>query len=123
MTNYAGFFKRLVGYIIDALIISIPINIIFRNNPSTANGIQFIVWTAYYVYMLGKYGQTVGKMAMKIKVVKENGQPLTYLDALLRELASIISGVVLLLGYLWVIWDSKKQAWHDKIVGTVVVNA
>ena len=120
MKNYAGFFQRLVGYIIDALIISVPLGILFKNSEEN-NAIQLIVWTVYYVWMLGKYGQTVGKMVMKIKVVKEDGSPISYSDALIRELTSYLSAVVLFLGFLWVIWDSKKQAWHDKIVKTIVV--
>ena len=120
MKNYAGFFQRLVGYIIDALIISVPLGILFKNSEAN-NAIQLIVWTVYYVWMLGKYGQTVGKMVMKIKVVKEDGSPISYSDALIRELTSYLSAVVLFLGFLWVIWDSKKQAWHDKIVKTIVV--
>jgi uncharacterized RDD family membrane protein YckC len=36
---------------------------------------------------------------------------------------SIVSAVVFLLGYLWMIWDSEKQTWHDKVAGSVVVPA
>jgi len=121
MRNYAGFLQRIVGYIIDAIIISLPLSILFQNNATVNNLIQLVVWTAYYVWMLGKYGQTVGKMVMKIKVVKEDGSSLSYSDALIREIASYLSAVVLLLGFFWVLWDAKKQSWHDKIAKTIVV--
>ena len=67
------------------------------------------------------YGATVGKMVMKIKVVREDKKKLTYPDALLRGLASYLSAIVLCLGYLNMLWDGKKQTWHDKIAKTVVV--
>ena len=63
---------------------------------------------------------------MSIRVVDlrdGTGAPIGYGRALGRALMSIVSGVVLLLGYLWMIWDSEKQTWHDKVVGSVVVPA
>lgn len=84
---------------------------------------MFVGWT-YAVLFIGSKGQTPGKMAMKIKVIKEeSGQAPGYGGAILREVfGKLISSVVLLLGYLWAFWDGKKQTWHDKIAGTVVVN-
>lgn len=78
----------------------------------------------YYIYFTAK-GQTLGKKALKIRVVRvENGEAPGYLKAFLREVVGkMVSGAVLGLGYLWPLWDSRKQAWHDKIAGTVVVKA
>ena len=82
---------------------------------------QVILIGFYHVWMYVTYGATIGKMIMKIKVVKENGKKLTYNDAILREFASYLSGAVFMLGYLNVLIDPKKQAWHDKIAKTLVV--
>ncbi len=62
-------------------------------------------------------------MVMKIKILKESGGKVTYQDVILRYFASLLSAVALMLGYLWMIWDSKKQTWHDHIAKTVVVKA
>lgn len=77
----------------------------------------------YYVYFTGKTGQTPGKKYMNIKVVKLDGvTPPGFTSAFLREVVGkTLSAVIFLLGYLWAIWDPQKQAWHDKIAGTLVV--
>ena len=50
------------------------------------------------------------------------GEPIGIGKALGRQLfASFISGQIFSLGYLWMLWDDKKQTWHDKIVGSVVI--
>jgi hypothetical protein len=63
----------------------------------------------------------VGKMTVGIKVVGADGQPPTGGRALLRYVGYALSGLVLSLGFLWVIFDRKRQGWHDKIAGTYVV--
>jgi len=83
-----------------------------------------IIGIIYPIYFIGKFGATPGKKAMKIKVVEVNSnQNPGYLKAFLREtIGKFISSLIFFVGYLWVIWDKDKQAWHDKIAGTVVVN-
>lgn len=87
--------------------------------------ISLVINIAYYAGMLVyKQGQTLGKMALGIRVVSVDGTPITWGKAIVREiLGKFISGIVLGLGYLWIIWDAKKQAWHDKIAGTYVIYA
>jgi uncharacterized RDD family membrane protein YckC len=84
---------------------------------------NLIISTAYYVYFIGKKGQTLGKKALGIKVVKlETQAPPGYLAAFLREtVGKFLSAIVICLGYLWMLWDDKKQTWHDKIAGTIVI--
>jgi len=77
----------------------------------------------YYIYFIGKTGQTPGKSAMKIKVIKVNPQEkVGYIGAFLREtIGKLISALGLLIGYLSIFWDKNRQGWHDKIAGTIVV--
>ncbi|MBI2019820.1 RDD family protein [Candidatus Daviesbacteria bacterium] len=119
MKNYAGFWRRFAAWFIDGLIFWV-ISAISRNNFPL---LVYVLMLAYATWMLGAYGATIGKMVMKIKVTKENGSKLTYSNALVRELSKLLSGIVFGLGYLWMIWDSKKQTWHDKIAKTVVVRS
>jgi hypothetical protein len=58
---------------------------------------------------------------MAIKVVREDESNLDFGTGLMRVLGYIVSGLVLDLGFLWVLWDSKKQCWQDKLAKTVVV--
>jgi uncharacterized RDD family membrane protein YckC len=76
---------------------------------------------AYWAKMDGAYG-TVGKKALKIRVVDANtGQPMGTGRGVGRYFARILSGFLCGLGYLWMLWDDRSQTWHDKIVSTVVV--
>ena len=148
--NYAGFWRRFAANFIDGLVlavVSFPINIIVgfikaALTPAVTDTtaslatfsmaslvgvigsvILYAIEIAYFVYFIGSKGQTLGKMAMKIKVVKvgTNEAP-GYIKAFLRDIiGKILSSIVFCLGYLWMLWDSKKQTWHDKIAGTVVI--
>ena len=117
--KYAGFWRRFAAAFIDGLIIGVIPGMVIRNNGGSVLG--FLIGLAYSVWMLGMYGATIGKMVMKIKVTKENGSKLSYSDAGVRELSKILSALIFALGYLWMIWDAKKQTWHDHIAKTVVV--
>lgn len=78
-----------------------------------------------YVRSLGKTGQTWGRKIAGVKVVsKETGAPIGIGRAFGRSLfASLISGNICFLGYLWMLWDKDRQTWHDKIVGSIVIKA
>lgn len=75
----------------------------------------------YFTYFHGTTGQTLGKMIFGLKVVQTTGENMTLGIGFLRWVGYIISTVVLSLGFLWIAFDRKKQGWHDKIAGTVVV--
>lgn len=95
--------------------------------PMILKGLFYLVITVCYkVLLVGKYGATIGKMALGLKVVKEDQSPVSYGTALIREflVKDLIYGVLFFiawLGYLWAFWDEKKQTWHDKIARTIVL--
>jgi uncharacterized RDD family membrane protein YckC len=67
---------------------------------------------------------TPGKMVFKVKVVDaKSGGPLTLGQSLIRYLGYYVSTIPLGLGLIWVGIDAKKQGWHDKLAGTVVIRA
>ncbi|WP_037575507.1 RDD family protein [Phaeacidiphilus oryzae] len=73
-------------------------------------------------YREGTTGQTPGKKALGIMVVKETtAQPLGFGLAIGRKICHFVDGIACYLGYLWPIWDAKKQTFADKITGAVVV--
>lgn len=81
---------------------------------------------AFYIYQAkreGSTGQTIGKKAVGIRTVDATtGQYIGTGRALGRSLfGRFISSLLCGLGYLWAIWDPRKQTWHDKVVNTVVV--
>ena len=79
----------------------------------------------YYPVCEGRpEGQTFGKRAVQIRVVRQsNGAPLGYPLAIGRTLARFFDWFIFGLGLLWAIWDPQHQTWHDKIAGTVVVRS
>ena len=117
----ANFGLRLAAYLVDTVIIVIPYFILAAIEPALA----ILVWIgaiAYFIYFEGSpTGQTLGKKAIGIRVVDFNtGGPIGFGRAALRYVGRIPSSI-LLLGYLWMLWDKESQTWHDKIATTVVV--
>jgi len=85
-----------------------------------AAAIAFGIWNT--VFRQGRQGQTLGKKALGIQVVRDGtGEFLGAGKAFLRMLVAAIVGSVCFLNYLWPLWDARKQTWHDKIVGSVVI--
>jgi uncharacterized RDD family membrane protein YckC len=142
---YGGFWIRLVAYIIDAVIIFIPLAILGfiigviaaasagAANNSNANAIAgsgasllvdliaFVVTVGYFVYFWGK-GQTIGMRVFHLRVADAvTGQPIGYGRAALRYLGYIVSALVCYIGLIWAAFDGRKQGWHDKIANTVVL--
>lgn len=75
----------------------------------------------YSGFMLSARGQTLGKMALGLRVVGPDGGNPGFFRAGLRDtLAKLLSGCVCLLGYLWMLWDPDQQTWHDKLCETRV---
>lgn len=106
-------------------------NAICRGPSGSTVAIAVLLYLAgLVVYVLirakaeGSTGQTIGKKALGIKTVDATtGQPIGTGRAVGRFFSYIISSFICYLGFFWALWDPNKQAWHDKIVSTVVVKA
>jgi uncharacterized RDD family membrane protein YckC len=66
-------------------------------------------------------GQTLGMRAWRLKVVRMDGSPVSWGDALKRHLAALLSCLTLGLGFLWVVVDPDGLAWHDRMSGTRLI--
>jgi uncharacterized RDD family membrane protein YckC len=120
----AGFGRRLVAALVDGILYAVVYFILFAVlSESAAYGLTLLVALVYLTYFEGSAaGQTVGKKLLNIRVIDfATGGPIGYGRAFLRWLGRIISSLPLYLGYLWMLWDSEKQTWHDKIANCVVV--
>lgn len=138
---YAGFFSRLAAFLIDSvflalilLIVKVPVWVMKMSMPdaflfqpflfefTVADVFFYLLTLAYYVLMTYYSGATVGKHLMKLKVVDENGQKLTFMSVLIREsVGKYLSAFLVNIGYIMVAFDSRKQGLHDKIADTCVV--
>jgi predicted Zn finger-like uncharacterized protein len=135
----AGFWIRVVASLLDSLllgavqfVLSLLIGLVIGMLGIATAGepsINMVIWLfglslsiGYAVFFTGYCGQTPGKMALRIKVIRTDGSPMTYGRAALREvLGKFISGILLGIGYLMVAFDSQKQGLHDKIADTYVI--
>lgn len=98
--------------------------IIFIRQRNWIRDISFIIWVVYCILMEASDRQgTLGKSAMGIKVVDENGERLSLNKSISRNITKILSYFVISLGFIWILFDKKKQGWHDKINKTFVVNS
>ncbi len=148
--RYAGFWIRAAARVVDLILILAAFNLFWLGDRhgadagwwtpgflgeegsasdtsfSLANvlrGVFFFGFPAfYYVFLHVAYGQTFGKMAMKIKVLNADGSPIAYRTAFLRYLGYFLCDLTFDLGYLWVAFDPHKQGLHDKVCRTIVVH-
>ena len=140
---YGGFWIRFVAFIIDAIaigLVTIPGSLIIAAVLGVAgsavsmpdmgvHAVRFIVSTAFsmvvnWIYEASlessSYQATLGKMALGLKVTDLEGRRISFARATGRHFAKILSGMILLIGYIIAGFNSRKQALHDMIAGTLV---
>ncbi len=136
----AGFWIRLVAAIVDTLIVFVLQfllgSLLAMAGFATVGGgdgavgniamlIQlfgFVLSLTYYVFFTGYCGQTPGKMALRIKVIRCDGSSLGYGKAAFREIpAKFIAGIIFGIGYVMVAFDDQKQGLHDRMADTYVI--
>ncbi|MGD0018077.1 MAG: RDD family protein [Candidatus Limnocylindrales bacterium] len=111
--RYAGFWIRVVAYIIDAIIMGIL----------AVTVIGIIVAIPYMPVMWWKKGSTLGQMAFGLRVVRAvDGGPISGSAAFIRFIGIYVSAICLYLGLIWVAFEPRKRGWHDMMAGTVVIH-
>lgn len=128
--NYAIFWQRLLAYIIDQAIIIIVIVILGKSMASSSAGIEaetlqalalIISWLYYAVQESSKQQATFGKRIFSIKVTGLEGQKISFGKATGRFFGKILSSLIFGIGFLMAIWTEKKQALHDQLADTLVI--
>jgi uncharacterized RDD family membrane protein YckC len=75
-----------------------------------------------YIYFYLRRGQSFGKRFIGVRVVRIDGRPIDYQTAVLRHIVGYpLSLLFFGLGIVWVLWDRRRQGWHDKLAKTVVI--
>jgi|SRR6185312_2745637 len=144
--HYAGFWKRLAAFIIDAVIVSVGLSILgVHSAPSymmyghmggygsmmpyaygsmfTGGLLKIVIGWIYYAWMeSSKHQATLGKMALGIKVTDLHGTRVSFARATGRHFAKIISALIFGIGFLMIAFTKHKQGLHDIIAATLVVN-
>jgi uncharacterized RDD family membrane protein YckC len=133
--EYAGFWIRVAAALIDTLLLvivfSIPFTLIYGvdywNPERQVQGawdvlIQYLAPIVITVWFWTRYLGTPGKMALRLRILDaRTGKAISTPKAIGRYLGYYVSALPFLLGFIWVGIDKKKQGFHDKLAGTVVV--
>lgn len=126
----AGLSARLAALIIDMILVVLLLLLLLfvlsyfggDGSASFVQAIGFAIPVAYHWYFWTRRdGQTPGKFALSIRVIKADGAPLGDTDAVIRAIGYNVSSIFCGLGYLWAIFDKNNQTWHDKLARTYVV--
>ena len=129
--------KRAMAFFIDEMLLSLLLIFALWDSFSSAKTVEAMIQVTnsfvleymfmkivYQAFFIMQYGATIGKIAMKIRVIdiQNLGNP-NVLVALNRAIFRVISEMLFYLGFLWGMMDPNRQAWHDKTARTLVVNA
>ncbi len=132
--RYGGFWIRVVAYLIDAVVLGMAFGVLgaftgidfFNADPEHFDG------TGYGLSLVGSWlyealltssarGATLGKMAVSLRVVTDDGQRLSFARATGRYFAKFVSAIVLMIGFIMVAFTDRKRGLHDMMAGTLVV--
>lgn len=137
--HYGGFWIRFLAVFIDGLImdaIYVPLFLLFgvtvlrragaapAVRPGTIMALEFVpllVAVLYEVIMIRYFGATLGKMAVGVKVVRSDGSGISWGISIARYLMKMVSGIILMIGYIMAGFDGEKRALHDRVCDTRVV--
>lgn len=126
---YATFWQRFLAALIDGVVLSV-VNIVLRKinvgggfflGIGIPGAYLVFSWLYYALQESGARQATLGKRAMGIIVANTNGNRISFGKATVRYFSKILSFIILLIGYLMMLWDDRKQTLHDKIADTVVI--
>jgi uncharacterized RDD family membrane protein YckC len=115
---FASFRDRAAAFALDVILVVIASSILDLGHRF---GRVLTLLLIYHVAFWAAKSTTVGGIICQLRLVRVSGAPLTFSDALVRGLSSILSLAVLGIGALWILKDPERQSWHDKIAGTYVV--
>jgi uncharacterized RDD family membrane protein YckC len=121
--TYAGFGARFLAFIIDFLIIALASGAVAAGTLGVGVVLSFFAPWLYEAFMLSSEWQaTVGKRAMSIVVTGMDGGRISFARATGRHFAKYISAFLLMIGFIMAAFTARKQALHDMIAETLVVN-
>jgi uncharacterized RDD family membrane protein YckC len=131
--RYGGFWRRTTAVAFDAILVNTGVDVVMRlvddwvEPPRGIFGLQFFVkllvaWLYYAACESSPAGATLGKLALRMRVIAEDSGRLSFGRASVRHWAKLLSGVGTLgFGYLAAAFDRRKQALHDRLARSLVV--
>jgi uncharacterized RDD family membrane protein YckC len=120
--------ERVIGWLPEfgvGLVISVIGNVLGTASSTLALLFSLVnlAWWLYNGYLNGETGQSVGKRLTGLRVVSEaTGQPIGGGMGVVRQFAHVVDAIICGIGYLFPLWDAKKQTIADKLVSTLVLS-
>ncbi|HVB27760.1 MAG TPA: RDD family protein [Mycobacteriales bacterium] len=126
---YASWIERVGSFVVDALVSGAPAGVLIVIGVAAHSGglvvLGYLVGLGVQIWNLvrqGRTGQTVGKSVIGTRLIRSaTGQYVGAGLSIGRAFLHVVDSLACYLGYLWPLWDSQRQTFADKIVGTVVV--
>jgi uncharacterized RDD family membrane protein YckC len=129
--------KRGMAFFIDEMLLSLLLILALGNSFFEAKTVEEMILLTntfvleymaikiiYQAFFIMQYGATLGKIAMKIRVIEiKTLQTPNVVVALNRAFVRVVSEMLFYLGFLWGVLDPSRQTWHDKSAKTLVINA
>lgn len=116
----------LVDYVAPAVVFGVVGSILSNVSSTLGSLVQAVLgigWLIYLGFLVGTYGITPGKAIAKVKIVSEStGDVIGVGPAIGRQFAHIIDSIICYIGWLFPLWDAKKQTLADKILKTVAID-
>jgi uncharacterized RDD family membrane protein YckC len=112
----ATFWQRMAALLLDGVLVGIVLTLI-----SGSGSHVLLALGVYGCVMWVLKGTTIGGSVLGVQVVRMDGKPIDWGTGIIRALGCFLSFGVLFLGFIWIAFDPERQAWHDRIAGTVVV--
>ncbi len=124
----AGFGVRLAATLFDVFLVFAfiygPLMLVFGSELGMLEGLVDLALMAFTVWMWQTRGGTPGKMLLGLRVVDATTlRPLGLWQAIGRYFAYLVSMLPVGLGFVWIFFDARHQAWHDKLAGSLVIHA
>ena len=131
----ASNFHRFISFLIDEFLITILFWIIFyddlreisQNSALISDFVKdkiyyyYALVTVYQIFFIHKYSTTLGKMALKLEIIAENGEKISASQIWLRSFVRLISGNFLYLGFVLALFTQKRQTLHDYFAKTIII--
>ena len=146
--TYAGPVTRLIAFLLDVVILIIAVGLVssFTVNAIELFGLSdlvstyrqsgglistvfvvfvamfnFLVVSFYFIFSWNWTGATPGDLIFGLRVVNKQGGRVSFFRSIMRLIGAYISAASLMIGFIWALFDSRRQGWHDKLGGTVVL--
>jgi uncharacterized RDD family membrane protein YckC len=137
---YVGLATRALGFAIDAAIINLVATIVtfavalivgilhfphqLQTIVAAIGAGVYVLWCAgYFIVFWSTTGQTPGSRIMRMRVVSAQGEPIKPRRALLRAIGLVLAALPLFAGFIRILFDDRRRGFHDRLAGTVVVEA